>query len=62
MICVGAGVHVASRLPAVERLLASGGHEMPATKVAETTGMSRAAAQRCLSRRHEMKCVEIRLR
>jgi response regulator of citrate/malate metabolism len=49
-------------LEAVERLLASSGREMSATEVAEKSGMSRATAQRYLSRLHEIGRVEIRLR
>ena len=49
-------------LEAVERLLVSGEQEMSAAEVAETTGMSRATAQRYLSHLHEMGRVEIRLR
>src|SRR5215472_12488652 len=49
-------------LEAVERLLVSGAQEMSAAEVAETTGMSRATAQRYLSHLHEMGRVDIRLR
>jgi two-component system CitB family response regulator len=49
-------------LEAVERLLTGAEGQMSATEVAERTGMSRATAQRCLSRLHEMDRVELSLR